>query len=77
MGYRLSDLERSLLPKPSQQILETINNFGVCQQTRVESTKYVNLSSESRQPTQEWQRGVKALLATEGTLVPQRSLKLT
>ena len=28
------------------------------------------------QPTQERQRGVKALLATEGTLGPQRSLKL-
>ena len=38
--------------------------------------KRVNLSSESSQPTQKWQRGVKALLATEGTLVPQRSLKL-
>ena len=37
---------------------------------------WVNLSSESSQPTQERQRGVKALLATEGTLVPQRSLKL-
>ena len=39
--------------------------------------KRVNLSSESSQPTQERQRGVKALLATEGTLVPQRSLKFT
>ena len=38
--------------------------------------KRVNLSSESSQPTQERQRGMKALLATEGTLVPQRSLKL-
>ena len=63
--------------KQRQQIKGSANRMKFQKYLRIsEMQPTFNFKLKVVQLTTEWQRGVKALLATEGTLVPQRSIKL-